>query len=292
MGAKIDGIRSPLWTRLRNGQSVEIITAVGQTPEAKWLEMTATGKARDAIKHALKSANKDRYALLGQELARVAFEHIGKKATDQALSIAAQKLSMKDARQVVEMLGASQIEAHDVVNAVYPDLQPSKAVQVSKKNAVLGLRHGQSFTRALCCAPLPGERIVGIKEPERGVFVHTVDCMSLAQYEEDEDIKWIDVQWHSGTHPAEYSVPLELTINNDAGVLGKVCALVAEQGANISNLEFLDRKTDFYKLRLEVDLQDIKQLHTLLSALKAETDVALVSRLRDPSLLETSEAEF
>lgn len=291
-GAKIDGIRQPLWTRLRNGQSVEIITADGQVPEAKWLSMTATGKARDAIKHALKTANKDRYALLGQELARVAFEHIGKKATDQALAIAAQKLSLKDARQVVEMLGSSQIEASDVVKALYPDLRPTQQAHVRKENAVVGLRYGQSFTRAMCCAPLPGERIVGIQEPERGVFVHTVDCMSLAKYEEDEETKWIDIQWHSGTHPAEYAVPLELTINNDAGVLGKVCALVAEQRANISDLEFLDRKTDFYKLRLEVDLRDIKQLHTLLSALKAETDVALVSRLRDLSLAETSEAEF
>jgi guanosine-3',5'-bis(diphosphate) 3'-pyrophosphohydrolase len=32
VGAKVDGMRVPLWTRLKNGQSVEIITAEGQTP--------------------------------------------------------------------------------------------------------------------------------------------------------------------------------------------------------------------------------------------------------------------
>ena len=34
VGAKVDGIRVPLWTRLRNGQSIEIITAEGQKPQA------------------------------------------------------------------------------------------------------------------------------------------------------------------------------------------------------------------------------------------------------------------
>jgi guanosine-3',5'-bis(diphosphate) 3'-pyrophosphohydrolase len=39
VGAKVDGIRVPLWTRLKNGQSVEIITAEGQAPQATWLDM-------------------------------------------------------------------------------------------------------------------------------------------------------------------------------------------------------------------------------------------------------------
>lgn len=38
VGAKVDGIRVPLWTRLKNGQSVEVITAAGQRPQATWLE--------------------------------------------------------------------------------------------------------------------------------------------------------------------------------------------------------------------------------------------------------------
>ena len=49
VGAKIDGLRAPLWTRLRNGQSVEILTAMGQEPQATWLEMTETGKASQQL---------------------------------------------------------------------------------------------------------------------------------------------------------------------------------------------------------------------------------------------------
>jgi guanosine-3',5'-bis(diphosphate) 3'-pyrophosphohydrolase len=76
---------------------------------------------------------------------------------------------------------------------------------------------------------------------------------------------------------------LSLTIRHDAGVLGRICTLIGGQGANISDLEFVDRKPDFYRLRVEVELRGREHLHALLTALEAESDVAQVSRIRDPS---------
>src|SRR5690606_24683054 len=72
-GAKVDGIRVPLWTRLRNGQSVEIITAEGQTPQASWIDIVATGRAKAAIRRSLREENRERFVKLGRELARLAF---------------------------------------------------------------------------------------------------------------------------------------------------------------------------------------------------------------------------
>ena len=56
---EVDGMRVPLWTRLKNGQSVEIITAEGQRPQATWIDIVATGRAKAAIRRALKSTVKD-----------------------------------------------------------------------------------------------------------------------------------------------------------------------------------------------------------------------------------------
>ena len=85
-------------------------------------------------------------------------------------------------------------------------------------------------------------------------------------------------------HPPIYQVTLELTIGNDAGVLGRICTLIGEQKANISDLNFVDRKPDFYKLLLDVDLSDANHLRSVMSALEAESDVASVVRRRDPAL--------
>ena len=60
--------------------------------------------------------------------------------------------------------------------------------------------------------------------------------------------------------------------------------MLGSQGANISDLEFKDRKPDFYRLRVEVELRDHEHLHALMTALEAESDVAQVARVTDPSL--------
>ena len=54
VAAKVDGLRVPLWTRLRNGQSVEIITAEGQQPQSTWMDIAVTGRAKTAIRRSLR----------------------------------------------------------------------------------------------------------------------------------------------------------------------------------------------------------------------------------------------
>ncbi|WP_294624205.1 bifunctional (p)ppGpp synthetase/guanosine-3',5'-bis(diphosphate) 3'-pyrophosphohydrolase [uncultured Roseovarius sp.] len=281
VGAKIDGMRVPLWTRIKNGQSVEVITADGQAPQATWLDIATTGKARSAIRRALREQDRDRYIKLGRELARSAFEHVSKKATDKALDSAAKTLRLNGRNEVLARLGSAELTARQVLHAVYPDLAPDESDAVGGERPVIGLSADQSFERARCCQPLPGERIVGITYRGKGVVVHAIDCEALSAYDDQPD-RWLDLHWHSGTHPAVYSVSLDVTIGNDAGVLGRICTLIGEQKANISDLTFVDRKPDFYRLLVDIELRDAEHLHGVISALDAESDVAAVERHRDP----------
>ncbi|MFO7769829.1 MAG: bifunctional (p)ppGpp synthetase/guanosine-3',5'-bis(diphosphate) 3'-pyrophosphohydrolase [Roseovarius gahaiensis] len=281
VGAKVDGMRVPLWTRIKNGQSVEVITADGQTPQGTWLDIATTGKARSAIRRALRDVDRGRYIKLGRELARSAFEHVGKKATDKALETAAKTLRVQDRDEVLARLGSAELTARQVVHAVYPDLAPTDANEIGRDRAVIGLSPDQRFERARCCQPLPGERIVGITYRGRGVVVHAIDCETLSAYD-DQPERWLDLHWHSGTHPAAYDVTLDVTIGNDAGVLGRICTLIGEQKANISDLIFVARKPDFYRLLIDTELRDAEHLHGVISVLNADSDVAEVERCRDP----------
>jgi len=281
VSAKVDGIRVPLWTRLRNGQSVEIITAEGQRPQASWIDIVTTGRAKAAIRRSLREEDRGRFVRLGQELARAAFEHVGRKATEKALRTAARMLGMADADDLLARLGAAEITARRVVETLYPELAQGGADTVDARRPVVGLGAGEAFRRAPCCRPVPGERIVGITYRGQGVVAHAIDCPALAEFEEQTE-RWVDLRWLPGRHPAVYTVTLMLTISNDAGVLGRVCTLIGEQKANISDLQFVDRKPDFYRLLIDVDLRDVEHLHMVMTALEAETDVAEIARHRDP----------
>jgi GTP pyrophosphokinase/guanosine-3',5'-bis(diphosphate) 3'-pyrophosphohydrolase len=280
VSAKIDGIRVPLWTRLKNGQSVEIITAEGQRPQSSWIDIVTTGRAKAAIRRSLREEDRGRFVKLGQELARAAFDHVGKKATDKALRTAAKMLGLSDENDLLARIGSAEMPARRIVETLYPDLAQATAEEVDAKRPVVGLTADQTFKRAQCCQPVPGERIVGITYRGQGVVVHAIDCPALEEFE-DQTQRWVDLHWHSGRHAPVFTISLDVTISNDAGVLGRICTLIGEQKANISDLRFTDRKPDFYRLIIDVDLRDVEHLHMVMTALEAETDVAQISRHRD-----------
>ena len=66
-------------------------------------------------------------------------------------------------------------------------------------------------------------------------------------------------------------------------MLGRICTLIGEQKANISDLRFTTRKPDYYRVIVDVDLRDVEHLHMVMTALEAETDVAQIARHRDLS---------
>ena len=280
VGAKVDGIRVPLWTRLRNGQSVDVMTAEGQRPQATWIDIVATGRAKAAIRRSLREENRERFIKLGRELARVAFDHLGKKPTDKALTTAAKQMGIENAEELLSRIGSAELTAREVIATLYPKLAQKTGDEIDAARAVVGLNPGQTFRRAACCQPVPGERIVGISYPGRGVMIHAIDCDALADLSDDSE-RWVDLHWQEGRHPAAHNVSVDITIANDSGVLGRICTLIGEQGANISDLVFIDRKPDFYRLIVDVELRDVGHLHAVMLALEADSDVSSLNRHRD-----------
>lgn len=287
VGAKVDGLRVPLWTRLKNGQSVEVVTAEGQKPQATWIDIAVTGRAKTAIRRFLREQDRGRFVRLGRELARVAFEQIGKKATDKALATAAKEMALEDTEEMLARLGSAEITAHEIVRRIYPKLAEKQGNEIEAKRAVIGLEADQQHKRARCCQPVPGERIIGITYRGQGAVVHAIDCDALADFEDQPD-RWVDLHWQEGTHRSANTVTFDVTITNDAGVLGRICSLIGEQNANISDLRFIDRKPDYFRLLLDVDLSDHEHLHRMTTALSADSNVSSLARHRDPALASAS----
>ena len=281
VGVKVDGKRVPLWTRLRNGQSVEIITAKGQKPQAAWTDVAVTGRAKTAIRRSLKTENRENFLRLGKEFARVAFENVGKKPTNKALSTVAKLFALKNADDILVALGSAELMGAQVIEVLYPELLRKNSVdEIEPSKAIIGLMSDQSAQRSVCCEPLPGERIVGILTKGRGVMIHTIDCDNLAAYDQVQD-RWIDLHWSEGNHQALNEVLINITIGNDAGVLGRICTLIGEQNANISDMRFEEKQPDFYKIAVSIEVRDVKHLHNVVTSLNADTDVAEVTRHRD-----------
>jgi GTP pyrophosphokinase len=229
----------------------------------------------------LREEDRERYIKLGRELARVAFDTVGKKATDKTLDTAARAIGLKDGAEMLARIGSAELSARSVVARLYPELAgTTDEVQVEPRRAVIGLPPGAETRRAQCCQPVPGERIVGITYPGLGPIVHTIDCPALADFD-DAPERWIDLHWTDGRHAPVHNVTIDVTISNEKGVLGRICTLIGEQNANISDLHFIDRKPDYFRLLIDVDVRNAEHLHAVMMAVDLDSSVASLQRYRN-----------
>src|SRR6266705_425191 len=108
VAAKVDRRLVPLRTPLRNGQTVEIITAKGATPNPSWSSFLVTAKARAAIRQYLKHLKRGEALELGRRLLGLALEEFSlslKKVAPAELSAVVKELNLKDADELFEKIG-------------------------------------------------------------------------------------------------------------------------------------------------------------------------------------------
>ncbi|MEM8699249.1 MAG: RelA/SpoT AH/RIS domain-containing protein, partial [Pseudomonadota bacterium] len=287
-GAVVDGNRVPLWTRLRNGQQVEIITAEGQRPSPQWEELAKTGRAKSAIRRTVRERLRAEQVALGRDLVFQGFARAGRTAGEKTLATAAARLGIQDVSDMLIALSEGRIASHAIIEAVYPNQsgQPSETLAAVPEIRVRGIKRGQAISFCKTCWPIPGDRIMGLMRRGK-VIVHAIACPLLAEFE-DELERWHDLGWdpEANAQPVNL-VRISLTLANQPGTLGAVCTLVGEAQANIDNIGVSTRKPDFFVMDMELEVRDVKHLGDILASLRAQDYVNHVERAFGSTEIET-----
>ncbi len=297
VGAKVDGKPAPLWKRLRNGQTVEILTSQGQRPQPSWYDLVSTARARQAIRRELREMERDEAVIAGAKIVERAFERVGAQYSTKAMETAASRLSYSEAEALLAAIGFSEVTAVQVVEAVHPELvrahdthdgatvgsaDPNRKKSVVTRRWIGGAVEGstRSMPAAPCCRPLPGERIMALREPGVGFRLHAIDCEVLERYEDALD-RWLDVSWNADAGVrAENLAGIVLVLANEAGALGQVCTLLGASGVNIDGIEIRDRTPEMFRIQFEIEVRDVRHLNNVLTALRAHPIVEDAYRLR------------
>ncbi|HEV2189211.1 MAG TPA: bifunctional (p)ppGpp synthetase/guanosine-3',5'-bis(diphosphate) 3'-pyrophosphohydrolase [Stellaceae bacterium] len=292
VGAKINGRLLPLRSELVNGDQVEIVTSKAQTPSPTWERFVVTGKARARIRRYIRTQQRAQYLDLGKAIVQKAFRQEGQEFSEKPLQAVLKQFSCAATEDLYVAVGEGILTGREVVNAAFPhppDAAKDKVVPLSRarrKNAgkdnavsIRGLIPGMALHFAGCCHPLPGDRIVGIVTTGKGVTIHTIDCDTLETFN-DEPERWIDVAWSSDEADAVHVGRINVTIANEPGNLGSLTTTIGKQGGNISNLKITNRSTDFFEIMVDIQVADVKQLSTIIAALRATPVINSVERAR------------
>ncbi len=82
---------------------------------------------------------------------------------------------------------------------------------------------------------VPGDRIVGIMTPGKGITVYPIQSPGLAAFD-DQPERWLDVRWDVEDAQALFPTRIMVAAINEPGSLGAVASLIGEQGANIDDV--------------------------------------------------------
>ncbi len=279
VGAKINGRHVPLRTPLLNGDVVEIIKGPYADPQLSWLGFVITGKARAAIRRAVRLKERDEVAAIGSKLFDEIAARVPAKIGRKAIRAALERLGMEEPEDLMFAVGAAKLTDREVMEALVPgctaDFDDDE--DWSRRDhaiSIKGLTPGVAFELGTCCHPVPGDRIVGLRRRGETVQVHTIDCLELA---DGVDSDWLDLSWGQRSQGALGL--LRVTLYDRLGTLAEMAGIFAQAKANVMSLDQTQLEYPFTTYEITAEVQDLAHLSRILSALRASDAVAQAERI-------------
>ena len=281
VAAKVDRRLVPLRTPLRNGQTVEIITAKGATPNPAWVNFVVTAKARAAIRHYLKGLKHSEAVELGRRLLTQALADLSvalKKVPEERLQSVATEFNLESPEELFEQIGLGERLAPLVARRLLPADAVAVATEPSP-NAALAIAgtEGMVVSYARCCFPIPNDPIMAYLSSGRGVVIHREACGNLRNYRKQPD-KWLSVTWQPNVDRL-FNVEVRIDVANRMGVLAAIASNIATTETNIEHVAVDERDGDASTLVFDLQVRDRKHLAHVIKNLRKMPEVLRVTRM-------------
>jgi RelA/SpoT family (p)ppGpp synthetase len=280
---KVDRKHVPLRSVLRNGQTVEVVTQRGATPNAAWLNFVVTAKARSGIRQYLKNLRRSEAVALGKRLLSNALADIGltlKRIPEERMEALLKEGSLPNLDELYSQVGLGKQLAPILARRLAPDAPEDAKAQAGATHgtaplAILGTE-GMVVSYARCCYPLPGDAVMGYLTAGRGIVIHRDRCKNLEEFRRQPE-KWIAVEWKSDLG-RDFAAEIRVEVSNRLGVLAAVAAKIADSETNIEHVSVVERDGDVSTLVFLLQLKDRAQLARVMRSVKSMPEVFRVTR--------------
>ena len=299
VGAKVNGKLVPLESHLVNGDVVDVLTnkGINAAPSRDWLNFVTSSRARSKIKAWFSKERKEEAIEAGQESIarqlRKAGMPIQKILGGQSLLEIAHDLHYADIETLYESVGNGHVSAHSVVeklNAMLntEEINPETQVftQVNQvrreRKSVSGIDVEGSedvlVKLARCCAPVPGDEIVGFITRGSGVSVHRKDCVNISDLEIHQGDRIVGVKWNLSAK-SSFLVNIQVEALDRNRLLSDITKVLSDLHVNILNASVITHKDQTAISRFTFEMADASHLDLILTAVKNVEGVYDVNRI-------------
>ncbi|PSV25826.1 MULTISPECIES: bifunctional GTP diphosphokinase/guanosine-3',5'-bis pyrophosphate 3'-pyrophosphohydrolase [unclassified Photobacterium] len=279
VGSRVDRQPYPLSKPLKNGQTVDIISAPGARPNAAWLNYVVTSRARTKIRQVLKTMRRDEsitlgrrllnHALGGTNIDNIANENITKVLSDLKLS------SMDD---LLAEIGLGEVMSVVIARRLLGNVDELTPKENDRRLPIQGA-DGILLTFANCCHPIHGDPIIAHVSPGKGLVIHREECANVRGYRKEPD-KYMAVEW-SEDFDQEFVTSLKVDMQNHQGALADLTNTIAATGSNIQGLATEEKDGRLYTITVKLTTRSRIHLANIMRRIRIMPNVVRVARQKN-----------
>lgn len=283
VAARVNNTMIPLRSKLKTGDSVEIITSKHGKPNPAWLNFAVTGRARSAIRQYIKTMNRHDAILLGESLLQKALSSLLPK--DVLLSDDLKEKYLAD-------LSDKKTSFEEVLyNVGMGNTQP---VSVAMHIAELAGQHFGSEIKlspikindhesgrvhlAECCHPIAGDAVRAVLIKDKGMIIHRDTCPILLKSDPEQQL---DAGWDS-IGSQSYRLRLNIQSEDVRGLLASMAQAISSSGADIESVDTPSRSQagteGFVEFGFIIKAKNLSQVNEIIHKLHAIPQVRKVIR--------------
>ena len=299
ISAKINHKLEPITTQINRGDQIEIITADNARPKPEWLDIVTTAKAKTAIKSFLKRERQNNIER-GMQMLEEKMKSLNINLSGRVLRKIIPIYECSNKEELYSKIGAGIVSLDDLekvlkINSKSKILKfwtlfiPKKEKDEGDETAdsdtapdgTAAAEQGEpQFVMAECCKPIPGDKVVGYRDPATGnIIVHKATCDELnrlaAQFGRNivkEEIKW-------SQHKAmSYLVTVELRGIDRMGILLDLAKVVSgDFSINIREIN-IHSHDGIFEGSISLYVKDAESLYAVMDRLRGIKGIESVKR--------------
>ena len=296
IGAKVNYKLVPLSHELKSGDQVEILTSEKQSPKYEWLNYVITAKAKTRIKEAFKKERKEAVQNGEKKLEEALNQKkltinakILKKLQDHYNIINRDELYFRIGKNTIRLENLNEILSDKTTNKWVrywrlsfgqdDNKQILNGIKGKKSPKIMDLSDEQQekYQVATCCNPIPGDDVVGYRNEQDKLILHSRNCPLAIRLMSSHGDKIVSANWES--HKIlSYLVMITLSGIDQIGIVSKITKAISnDQNVNMRSIHF-ESHDGIFEGTIYLYIYNTEALNNIMSDLNKIKGVYNVTR--------------
>ena len=295
VGARVNGNLVPIDYKIQNGDRVEIMTSQNSKgPSMDWLSVVKSSQAKTKINQWFRQENKTDNIQRGKD-AMAAYCKTKGIVLSNLLRPELQEKVMKKYNfltwdAVLASIGHGGLKEGQVVNRLQEEYKKEEAKKITEEQIVDKINtpgRGESHKHAKggivvkgmddvavrfsrCCAPVPGDEIVGYITRGRGVSIHRTDCVNVLCMDEFDRKRLIEAEWSEDLlqNQKMYMTEINIYANDSKGLVFSLSKIFNEENINLTGMNVRVNKQGRATVSVKFEIRSKEQLNKLIAKIR------------------------